>query len=104
VSVTRVRQSDGLALVEGFAVDGSGVARVLCAVQDRATGQWLRRDRSWGDYERLRADLVTPGATSTKWRFGRRLPPGSFTVKAIGVDVHGKVTSPPRPFVVVDVG
>ena len=50
VSIAGVRQSDGLSLVEGFAADSSGVARVLCAIQDRSTGQWLRRDRSWGAY------------------------------------------------------
>jgi len=103
VSIAGVRQSDGLSLVEGFAADSSGVARVLCAIQDRSTGQWLHRDRSWGAYQRLRADLVTPGATSTKWRFGRRLPTGSYTVKAIGVDVPGNVTPSPRPFQVFDV-
>ena len=102
VSIARVRQSDGLSLVEGFAADSSGVARVLCAIQDRSTGQWLRRDRSWGAYERLLADLVAPGATSTKWHFGRRLPTGSYTIKAIGVDLPGNVTPSPRPSQVFD--
>ena len=61
------------------------------------------RDSSWGAYERLRADLVAPGATATKWRFGRRLPPGSYTIKAIGVDVPGNLTASPRPSRVFDV-
>lgn len=97
VTIANLRQSDGLVLFEGFAGDTSGVARVLCAVQDRSTGLWLRRDRTWGAYERLRADLVTPGATRTKWRFGRRLPLGSYTLNVIGVDVPGNFTPPPRP-------
>ena len=100
----RARQAVGRPfLVEGFAADPSGVARVLCAIQDRSTGLWLRRDRSWGAYERLLADLVAPGATSTKWHFGRRLPTGSYTIKAIGVDLPGNVTPSPRPSQVFDV-
>lgn len=89
--------------IKGTADDGTAVERVLCAIQDRATGQWLRRDRTWGAYQRLPAHLQYPGAPSTKWLCARRLPAGSFTVKAIAFDTLGHVNAMPRPSIIVRV-
>ena len=88
----------------GTAADFSGIDRVLCAIQDRATGKWLRRDRTWGAYDRLKANVQDPGATSTNWLCARTLPPGSFTIKAIAFDSLNHVNPRPRPFRIVNVG
>lgn len=101
-AITSIKVTDQ-ALIRGTASDDTGVARVLCAIQDRATGEWLRRDRTWGAYDRLNAILTSPGATRTTWRLGRRLPPGSYTVKVIDFDIAGKVNPPPRPTRIVRV-
>ncbi len=95
--------STDMVRAKGSADDPSGVAKAFCAIQDRATGKWLRRDRTWGGYARLPADLSAPGAVTTRWFLARRLPPGSYTVKAIAFDGPGFVSPSPRPFRIVTV-
>jgi surface protein len=102
VRITSATSTDQVR-VRGTATDPSGVARVLGAIMDRATGKWLRRDRTWGDYQRLPANLPDAGSTTSKWLLARRLPPGSYTIKIIAFDVPGHINPSPRPFRIVQV-
>jgi surface protein len=102
VEITSATSTDQVR-VRGTATDPSGVARVLGAIMDRATGKWLRRDRTWGDYQRLPANLPDAGSTTSKWLLARRLPPGSYTIKIIAFDVPGHINPSPRPFRIVQV-
>jgi surface protein len=102
VEFTSVTSTDQVR-ARGTAADFSGIDRVLCAIQDRSTGKWLRRDRTWGAYDRLKANVQYPGATSTNWLCARILPPGSFTIKAIAFDTLNHVNPRPRPYRIVNV-
>lgn len=103
VQFTSLTSTD-MVRAKGTADDPSGVAKVFCAIQDRASGEWLRRDRTWGGYARLPADLSAPGAATTRWFLARRLPPGSYTVKVIAFDALGYINPSPRPFRIIKVG
>lgn len=100
---TKAYGTGGRLKLGGWARDNAGVANVLVAIRDRATGKWLRLDGSWGAFQRHRTTVTKPGAARTGWWFNRRLPDGSYGVSLVVKDTSGNSNPTPRPWGKVEV-
>jgi hypothetical protein len=64
----RVEEADVPFTIEGVATAASGVRRVNLEIQDRDRNQYLQDDLvTWGGFNTIDAQLVSPGATETAW-------------------------------------
>lgn len=97
-TITWSRGRDGRLVVGGRASDESGVLKIRVAVLDRTTGKWLRGNGRWGAYTKLRAHIARSKAPTTRWRFSRKLPRGSYGVSLIVIDDQRLRNPVPRPW------
>ncbi len=83
----------GTVSVSGVATDdSSGVERTSVAIRNTDTGQWLRRDGTFGNFQWIHATLDSPGAVSTPWQLDVELPAaGNWWIEGRTVDVAGNV-------------
>lgn len=79
------------ATIYGVAVDDRDVAGVEVAIEDLASGAWLRADGTWGERELHAATTVGSGPASTAWSFAFTPPAaGRYAVVAEAEDGAGK--------------
>ena len=76
-------------VVAGSAFDNVGISEVRIAVRDNETGEWLRRDGSFGSFSLLPTALDRPGAASTDWSASLDLPAGIYQITAFAGDLAG---------------
>lgn len=82
----------GPVVVAGSATDNIGVDRVVVAIKDKATNQWLQSDGSWGAWSTRQRDamLSAPGATASDWSFSfANGAVGNYGVQIEALDARG---------------
>ncbi|WP_171064492.1 Ig-like domain-containing protein [Actinomadura soli] len=94
-SSTTIRRGQ-TATISGYARDDHGVLYVYKAIQNRATGKWLRTGGTWGAIMWHRLPVLRPGATLTDWSFGQGMTvSGSFLIQVRASDRAGLVDPTP---------
>jgi uncharacterized protein (DUF305 family) len=79
------------ATLTGVAVDDRGLWAVEAAIQDLASGDWLRSDGTWGARELLPAEIIGSGPASLAWTFAWTPPAaGRYGVEIEVEDGAGK--------------
>lgn len=79
------------ATLTGVAVDDRGLWAVEVAIQNLASGDWLRSDGIWGARELLQAEIIGSGPASLAWTFVWTPPaPGRYGVEIEVEDAAGK--------------
>ena len=73
------------------------------AVRTTETGEWLRRDGTFGAYQKIETALSSPGAHLTDWSFQRPVPAGKYGVTLIVIDRYFNRNPEPRPWRLVEV-
>ncbi|NNE74810.1 MAG: hypothetical protein HKN26_14180 [Acidimicrobiales bacterium] len=95
-SPTHLESADIPFTVTGTASDDTAIHEVRWTLFSYGTGQWLRRDGTYGAWQYHQADLADPGATTTVWTIDLDVVPGEYKVYAFAVDAAGNITDP-RP-------
>ncbi len=82
----RARARAGEIVLSGIASDDLELSQVIVSIRDRKTGDWLRPDGSWGDWQPLVATMDRPGEIASTWKLALTLPAGRYRVIARAVD------------------
>ncbi len=82
-----------IALGGSAAAAGGGVDSLIVTVRNRDTRDFLRRDGSWGSFQRLDVDF-TADALATDWATTVSLDPGNYEVRVRAVDGGGAKSEP----------
>lgn len=78
----------------GTASDNVGVAKMFMSIRSRNGLGWLRRDGSFGNYQKIVVSMDSPGATTTGWSAAPVLPDGDFRIYLWAEDPAGNRTNP----------
>lgn len=88
----------GVLRLAGAAWDNRGVRNVAVAVRNPSTGKWLRRDGSWGAFQKLHTMVAATGSTWTGWKIRKAVRAGTYGVTLFIVDTSANRNLKPRPW------
>ena len=87
--------TSGRIAATGSANDDQSLQRVEILIRNLDTGQYLRRDNSFGGAQWIEVSLTNPGADRSNWDYSSPvLPDGEYTVFLRAVDGNDQTTTP----------
>ncbi|RAY11396.1 hypothetical protein DPM19_30700 [Actinomadura craniellae] len=84
--------------LNGTATDDHGVRYILVAIQNKATGKWLRTGGTWGSIMWHRRAVTRPGAPSTTWTTSQKMSVSGTFIIRIGSEDRAGLVDPSTPY------